>query len=184
MIGSVHRFDAPTGLREGELAVVDLPALGHQAGDRAQAGGHPGGAPAGELGQVVQEHPLIELVGLSIHVEIGAGITGQQHRASVPGRSLQQVVDQGVFRTAHGGGVELRRGPHVLGVVATGVGRGEHQGRRGAGVRPANLERRLELQLGDRRREVSSVHVASCADFREPGQRGPVRVYRRFTPGG
>ncbi len=118
MIGAVDGFDPPARLGERELAIVNLPPLRHQARDRAESGGHPGGPRACELRQVVHEHARVQLVGLTVHVDIGAGVAGQKNRAAVMRRTLQKVIHQGVFRAAHCGRIQLGRSAHVRGVVA------------------------------------------------------------------
>ena len=59
VIGPVDRFDPLARLIEGQLVPIDLLPFAHHPGDRAEAGGDPGGAGAGEGGQLVLEHPRI-----------------------------------------------------------------------------------------------------------------------------
>ncbi len=168
----MHRLDAAVGLGEGELAVVDLAPLRHQPGDGAQPRGHPRGAGPRELRQGVGEHRRVQLIGLAVHIDVGARIPGQQQAAAMGGRRLQQVVDQGVLGAAHGVKAEPGRGAHVRGVMPSGVRGGEHQrgGRRAGGADgAANLVRRLQGGRRHRRGDFPSIHVSTMCEVAAPG---------------
>ncbi len=161
MIGPVHRLDTASGLGEGELAVVDLAPLGHQAGDGAEARGHPRGACAGEVWQVVLEHRRVELIGLAVHIDVGARVAGEQQAAAVPRGGLDQLVDQGVLGAAHRHLAQPRGGAHVGGIEAARVGRGEHQGRGWRAIGPLcapQLERRLHRHRDGGGGQFPSIH--------------------------
>ena len=73
VIGPVHLLDPLRRLGEGQLADVDLLAVGDDAGDGPQAGGDPRSAAAGEGRQLILEHPLVQLVGRAIDIDEGPG---------------------------------------------------------------------------------------------------------------
>ena len=76
MIRLMDGFDPPTRLAEGELAPVDFLPLRHHPRDGAQAGGDPRRPRRRKGGERVLEHPLIELVRLAVHVDVGPRIPG------------------------------------------------------------------------------------------------------------
>ena len=87
VIGRVHGVYPPGGLGEGQLAAVDLLSFGDDAGDRPQSGRHARRAATGEGGQLVLEHGRVKVVGLAVHVDIGAGVAGgDHHRGHAPRR--------------------------------------------------------------------------------------------------
>ncbi len=174
MVGRVDRLDAGLGLAEGQLAGVDLLALGDDPGDGAQAGGDPGRAGAGEGRQLVLEHRLVELIGLAVHVQIGPRIAGRDQGRAIAGGAGGQGVDEGVLRSADGGGRQVRGRHHVGGIEPSRMGRGEHEGR-GQALGPSDLESRLRA-AGPRARH-SLVQGGA-----RPGVRGLAHAHGAIIP--
>ncbi len=73
VIGPVIAFDAPQRFGHRQLAAIDLLAGGDDARDHAKPGGNPRGIRVGFRRQLVLEHLGIELEGLAVGIDEGAG---------------------------------------------------------------------------------------------------------------
>src|SRR5258708_5774957 len=72
VVRPVEPFDASLGLREDELAIVNLGTARHHPGDGPQPRTNPGRAPVDVSRQIVGEHAVIDLAGVAIGVDEGA----------------------------------------------------------------------------------------------------------------
>ena len=163
----------------------ELEAMGYRVARNAPyAGGYTtefyGRPRPGEGRQLVLEHGRVQLVGLAVDVDVGAGVAGGDHRGPVGRAARDQVIDEGVLRAPDGVGVE-DGGGHQLGrVVPAGMGRGEHQGL-GRLRRQAQGEGRpdqgLQPGLSSRRRRGAAFSLhrnihGACGAF--PSGHGPM----------
>ncbi len=135
--------DSRQSFRDLNPPRVDRLSIADDPWDRPEPGGDPQGAGIGEVGQRPVEHLRIELVGLAVDVEKGAGKVRAQHRRPERDAGQEQVIDESVLGPAQGQWIEPRGGEKGRGVVRARMGRIEHQ-RRAEARRFDHLERRLE----------------------------------------
>ena len=112
-----------------QLGAVDLLAVGDDAGNGAEPAGNPHRLRVGEIGQRLDEQLWVELVGLAVNVEIGAGKAGRDQRCALGRDRHEQLVDEAVLRLAQGVRIEPRQLEKVGGVDAARVRRAQHEGR-------------------------------------------------------
>jgi len=77
MVGAIEVLDAPVYLGEAQLLRVDLLPAGHNARNCAEPHSDARRAGIDKIWLCVLEHCLIELIGLSVDVDIGARETGR-----------------------------------------------------------------------------------------------------------
>ncbi len=142
--GAVQPLDALEGHADRHALPVDLLAVGDDAGDGAEAAHDAGGLGVGEVGQAPAEQFRIELIGLPVHVEVGAGKTRRDQGRAERHDRLEQLVDVAILRLAQGVRVEPGCCQERLGVDAARMGRAEDH-RRELLLRLVQQERRRQL---------------------------------------
>ena len=121
VIGPVDRFYAKERIGELERSAIDFITLADNARDRAEPPGDPHRGDIGKARQILPEHARIELIGLAIHIEIGAReMRMQQRRAEIGGKG-EEFVDVAVFRFAQCVGIEAGSGEEILRIGTAAV---------------------------------------------------------------
>ncbi len=100
VIGLVERLDPSQRVVDGEALAIDLLAVADHARDGAEAAGHPHRSGIGEARQSPVEHPRIELIGLPVDVDIGAGKVDPDHRKTVIAQVPDQLVHERILGAA------------------------------------------------------------------------------------
>src|SRR5262245_34968207 len=140
--------------------MIDLLRIPDHACDRAEAAGDPHRARVGERGEPPVEHPGVELVGFAVHVHVAAGKVYAHQRMAAQYDARNQLIDEGILRTAQRCEIELGGRQKRAGIDAPAMGRIEHD-------RSATIQR---LEYLEGRVDVCLHRVVHCVvrAFLEP----------------
>ncbi len=150
MIGLVDIFYPGQGLADRQAVPIDLLGLADDAGDRAQATGHPDGADVGIRRQAAVEHLGVELIRLAVHIQISAGEVGLQKGGAHSDDVHEQLIDIGVFGTADREFVQTGRIEETCRILTAGM-RGIEDERQALVGRGQNFKGRQTVEVGLRR---------------------------------
>ena len=152
VIRLVERLDPPQRVVDGKPLAIDFLPVADHARDGAEAAGHPHRAGIGEARQAAGEHPRIELIGLAVHVDIGAGEIDPDRRKALFAQVSDQFVHERILGAAQRGEVDPGGVEKFGRIDRAGMGRVEDD-RRPPMRRLHDLERgrQLAIKLGHRR---------------------------------
>jgi hypothetical protein len=100
VIRLVESLDPLQRVLHRQPARIDFLRLANDPRDGAQAPGNPHGAGIDIGGELPLEHARVELVGLAVHVEIGAGKARLEERRADGRGSGEEILDIGVLGAA------------------------------------------------------------------------------------
>ena len=124
VIGLVAALDPLHGDGQRHPALVDLHVFSDDARDRAKPTGDARRIAVGKRRQRIGKHPGIELIGLSVDIDIGAREMRDEQRRAQPGRRREQLIDEMVFRPADRDIIESRliqKGRRVSAAAMRGI---------------------------------------------------------------
>ena len=97
VIGKIKALDAPPCLSEPQLFCIDLLPARDDPGNGAETHSDPRRAGVDETRQRVGEHCGVELVGLSVDVDIGAREAGREKRRTETRGGGEKLIDKAVL---------------------------------------------------------------------------------------
>ncbi len=149
VIRLVKRLDPSQRVVDGKPLAIDFLPVADHARDGAEAAGHPHRAGIGKTRQASGEHPRIELIGLAVHVDIGAGKIDPNGRKAVFAQVSDQFVHERILGAAQRGEVDPGGVEEFERIDRAGMGRVEDD-RRPPMRRLHDLERgrQLAIKLG------------------------------------
>src|SRR5882672_6035731 len=106
VIRLVERLDPPQRLIDRKPLAVDFLPVADHARDGAETAGDPHRARVGKARQTAGEHARIELIGLAIHVDIGARKIDPHGRKTLLAEVSDQLVHERILGTAQRGEVD------------------------------------------------------------------------------
>ena len=151
VIRLVERLDPPQRVVDGKPLAIDFLPVADHARDGAEAAGDPHRAGIGEARQASGEHARIELIGLAVHIDIGAGEIDPDRRKAPFAQVSDQFVHERILGAAQRGKVDPGRVEKFGRIDRAGMGRVEDD--RSPPVRRLHdLERgrQLAIKLGHR----------------------------------
>ena len=144
VIRLVQAFDPPQRVIDGKPLVVDFLGIADHPRHGAEPARDPHRTGIGEGGQPPLEHARIELVRLAVDVDIAAREMHAHQRLAAADHPADELVDEGILRTAQRGEIEPRGRQERARVNPAAVRGIEHEGR-GGRLRFEDFERRVEL---------------------------------------
>src|SRR5690348_10735484 len=121
MIGMIVTLNAPSRLGEAQLLGVDLFAVRDDAGDCPETHANPQRAGIDEIRQSVGKHRRVELIGLTVDVDIGPRKTGRKKRGPEPRGGREQLVDKAVLGLPQSPRIEPRDSQEISGIFRTAM---------------------------------------------------------------
>ena len=109
----IETLDTVSCFGEAQLLGVDLFSAGDDAGNRAETHADPRRARVDEIRQIVGEHRRVELVGLSVDVDISAREPGREKGGAETRCGRKKFVDKAVLGAPQGQRVEPRGGEEI-----------------------------------------------------------------------
>ena len=152
VIRLVERLDPPERVVDGKPLAIDFLPVADHARDGAEAAGDPHRARIGKARQAAGEHAWIELVGLAVHIDIGAGEIDPNRRKTPFAQVSDQFVHERILGAAQRGEVDPGGVEEFQRIDRAGMRRIEDD-RRPPVRRLHDLERRRQfaIKLGHRR---------------------------------
>ncbi len=129
VIGRIEPVDALKRRAERQRLAIDLIGFGDDTGDGAEAADDAHGLGVGVMGQAVAEQRGIELVGLTVDVEIGPREVGVEEGRAKVDDEAEQFLDESVLGAPQGLGIELGGRQEGARIDPAAMGRVEHEGR-------------------------------------------------------
>ena len=126
VIGFVQAFDPADRVVDRNALAVDFLRVADHAGDGAEPARDPHRTGICERRQAAVEHPRIELIGLTVDVDIAAREVRPHHRMTAAQDAENQLIDKGILRPAQRRHIEPRCSQKLPWIDAAGVRRVEH----------------------------------------------------------
>ncbi len=144
VIGLVEHLDPPQRLVDVEPLAIDFLAVADHARDGAETAGDPHRAGVGKARQPPGEHPRVELIGLAVHVDIGAREVDPDDRKAAIADAGDHLVHEAILGAAQRRHIYTRR-LDEFGRIDRARMRGIEDDRRAPGLRLNDLERGRQL---------------------------------------